>query len=806
MKEFLSRIILVVIFTLGLNACGGASSPIATSGGRVSTPIQPTTVSLTPAKSQVPQGETIRVTSTADDGSGTLRQALQDAQAGDIITFDPDIFPPDAPVTIFLSSELPPINQGHLIMDASNAGVIVDGRNIAGDFVPGLQVMSNGNIVQGIQVVHFTGAGIVLSGGAQNNIIGGDRGIGMGPVGQGNLTSGNIMGIGLWDEDTSFNTITGNLVGVNTTGKEDLGNRGCGIWIGEGASRNTIGPDNIISHNAEAGIRISHPDAIGNTITHNRIFENGMFGIHLEDGGNSRLTAPVLFDFDLSTGTVKGGACANCTVEIFSDRGEEGETYEGRTVVNDNGEFTFTSGAPFKGPHLTATATDIDGNTSSFSTSTTGEKLSLALQVGNDMPKTRLLTLRSSDLTDNRIGSQWDGLAQDDLRGIVDSELFSQGLKRVRLSANSISWDHIDWDVPEFTIDPGVDDLLRMIAESDVKITYVLSFWDKAGGKGENCPRFKTEEEVQRYIDFVSFIVRHLKDRVQYFEIWNEPDIGVCVQNIEVDDYIDLVRRVAPVIRQEFPDAAVKVGGTINPREAENRNYLFGILSSDVMSLVDAISWHMGPSVSPQYEYWRAYYYEYPSLVQEIKDTAAANGFTGEYIADELTWWTAESVPDYEEYMGTYSEIVSAKYYARGIILNLGMDITVGIGGTSPQRRISFSTVRNLCTIMAGAKPLSLPIEIQSEASDIVNYGFVQSNGNILVALWTDGVAVEDDPGVSTTLTFPGLSAQEVVGIDVLYGFEQQLMLEAEEGNMVIRDLLVKDYPIILHFSGVISP
>ena len=300
MKDFLSRIILVVIFTLVLNACGGASSPIATSGGLVSTPIQPTTVSTTPAKSQVPQRETITVTSTADEGPGTLRQALQDAQAGDLITFDPDIFPPDAPVTIFLSSELPPINQGHLILDASNAGVILDGRNIAGDFVPGLQVMSNGNIVQGLQVIHFTGAGIVLSGGAQNNIVGGDRGIGVGPVGQGNLTSDNTMGIGLWDEDTSFNTITGNLVGVDTTGKEDLGNLGCGIWIGEGARHNTIGPDNMISHNAEAGIRISHPNTIGNTITNNRIFENGMFGIHLEDGGNSMLIAPAIFDFDLS--------------------------------------------------------------------------------------------------------------------------------------------------------------------------------------------------------------------------------------------------------------------------------------------------------------------------------------------------------------------------------------------------------------------------------------------------------------------------------------------------------------------------
>jgi hypothetical protein len=46
----------------------------------------------------------------------------------------------------------------------------------------------------------------------------------------------------------------------------------------------------------------------------------------------------------------------------------------------------------------------------------------------------------------------------------------------------------------------------------------------------------------------------------------------------------------------------------------------------------------------------------------------------------------------------------------------------------------------------------------------------------MLVASWTDGAAVEDEAGVNTTLTFPDLSARKVIGIDVLNGFEQQLI------------------------------
>ena len=50
----------------------------------------------------------------------------------------------------------------------------------------------------------------------------------------------------------------------------------------------------------------------------------------------------------------------------------------------------------------------------------------------------------------------------------------------------------------------------------------------------------------------------------------------------------------------------------------------------------------------------------------------------------------------------------------------------------------------------------------------------------------------------ASTLTFSDLSVRRVVGIDVLNSFEQELMTEAENGNLVIPNLLVKDYPIIL--------
>ena len=161
------------------------------------------------------------------------------------------------------------------------------------------------------------------------------------------------------------------------------------------------------------------------------------------------------------------------------------------------------------------------------------------------------------------------------------------------------------------------------------------------------------------------------------------------------------------------------------------------------MPLVDGVSFHgMGPKTSPEYE--ADDYYDYPALLQEIKDTASSNGFTGEYIAAELHYRTEETYHEHEPWVHSNTE--AAKYTARGIIIQLGMDFTTGTAlclECSPTMEV----VRGIATIMAGAEPANLNVEIQSQATNIEHYTFSLSNGNKLIALWTDGTAVDDDSG-----------------------------------------------------------
>jgi hypothetical protein len=875
MRSATRLFLLATILSLALNGCGPSLSPTATpevptptSVPPTPTPVPPTLTPVSPTPTLVPPTPTptpvtIIVVSAADSGPGTLRQALLDARRGDVITFDPDVFPPDAPVTITLSGGLPELSQGNLTIDASNVGVILDGNSIPAEAdVTGLSIASEWNVVRGLQIVNFPGAGIWLNSGSHHNMIGGDQTIGDSPLGQGNLVSHNKnIGIGLYD--ASYNTIKGNYIGTDQSGSQAWGNQYEGIYIEEGskneisqnlisdngasgvtlhgsgshsnivggnligidvnetmpignhnngveirqgAHNNVIGPDNVIAYNNSSGIQIYGSSPIGNTITQNRIYDNGWVGIDLWGGGNLELAPPIILDFNLQAGSIRGLAYPNALVEIFSADTDEGKIPEGQTKADDNGLFAFDKGTSFSDPHLTATATDAGGSTSEFSLTTGGESGTTILQLNNTLLPTRLVALESNQLEDNHIASFWHSLwGYYPLSELLDEARY-MGVKRFRFAINGGEADKVDWSKSEFSIDPSHDEFISSLAANGIQMTYNLSFWDTATwpeGTGAPCPRFKTEEDIQHYLEYVRFVVNHFKDRVQYYEIWNEPDNTACPQWIEVPDYIELVRRTVPVIRQEYPEAKIQVGGTAGLSNPDSKDYLFSIIDSDIMPLVDVVSWHPFFGDSPEHN--SDFYYAYPSIVQQIKDTASSNGFVGEYEADEMNWRPL-SEPEEEPNRRSYGEIAYAKYWARGILMNRGMDVTAGNLRIPHQWVTASFVVRNLSTTMTGNKPISLPITIQGEATNVKSYGFALPSKDNLLALWNDGVAVDYDPGNPSTLVFPGRAGQKAIGIDILNGFEQQLIATNEGEDLVIRDLLIRDYPIIIRLTNDASP
>jgi hypothetical protein len=368
-------------------------------------------------------------------------------------------------------------------------------------------------------------------------------------------------------------------------------------------------------------------------------------------------------------------------------------------------------------------------------------------------------------------------------------------------------WQHVDWGTDQYAIGPEEERVIDDLVSNGVRIKLVLDVWHP----DSRTVYHKTEEDIQLYLNWVRFMVRHFKGRVEYYEILNEPDLNFeAPSGMPVDAYVNLVKRTVPVIREEDPQAKIVVGAVPDTRFDHVRDWMWGLLNSDVMPLVDGFSWHgmygAAPSDdtrgvrqpgTPQMEnYWE----NYPALVKEIMSVAASAGFKGEYLVEEMLWRTPsephESEPD------GFTDVSGAKYYARAIVIHLGLGVMTGVAFVQEQhgRPRSHAVIRALSTVMAGAKPADLAVLIESAAPNIKYHGFALPNGGTLVALWTDGAAVDDDPGIEATVTVPRVAAtaRRVVGIDVLRGFEQGLNSSMRDGSVVIPGLLVRDYPLIL--------
>ena len=790
---------LSAILLLAIGACGPKPSPTSTMTVPAPTIALPTLTKVPPTSTLMPtpEGKTLVVFSAEDRGSGTLRDAMQAAVPGDIIAFDESVFPQDNPKTIYLHSTLPNLEQGYLTIDANTAGVILDGSMFPDGWDSAIQVLSDNNAIKGLTLQNFSGAALQISGG-KNNLI------------QNNVMGNNDFGIGVWGANATGNRIIANYLGVMPDGVTPLGNKTAGIILMEEAHNNLIGPDNNIAFNGRSGVEIFQAGTIGNTIIENSIHDNVMAGIAIWEGGNNNQVTPILMDFDLVIGNVNGMACPYCEVLFYSDASDEGAVYEGQTTADEYGTFTFEKGSAFSGPSLTATATDPQGNTSGFSIPTTGNHFTMQIQSDNKQPRMILVTRPSGELEDNRLGNVFSDFWQpQDFQAAIESQIVPAGMKLVIITMNQAEYYSSEqsgvelyWDKPELFISPEFDSGISQLVSNKINIYYMLNFWDKAnhpdGWKVAN--RFETEEDIAHYLEYVRFIVNQFKGRVQYYELWNEPDAGFPLQYIKPEDYVDLAKRTIPVIKEIDPQAKVVVGctsGTVNP---QSREYLFKILNSDVMQIADVVSWHPLYGNIPDSGQYPEYFAAYPSLLADIMDTARKNGFQGEFIAGEISYGGSQcggcDVVD-----PTYTEVVWAKYTARGIILHFGNDVAVSLGGMSSQRLIQFNTIRNIANVFSGMRADGFAVEAQTESANYKMFTFAGSDGSRLVALWADGVAANDDPGIPSTITIPGFAGWKATGIDVLNGFEQGLITDDENGNLVISDFLLKDYPIIIRLS-----
>ncbi len=293
---------------------------------------------------------TLTVTSTADSGAGTLRQAITDANgtAGPD-TIDFSIAGP-GPHVIQPLSTLPALNDVAVIDATGEAlaggapGIVIDGSSAGSASGITLLDGSDGSQIRGLRIVDFALAGIYAS---------------------------DVTGV----------VIQGNYIG--TDGTSEQGNTLTGITL-VGSDGTSI-EDNIVADSGGAGVLID-ATSLGNQVVGNAIHDNAGLGIDLgasgvtandvgdgDAGANDLQNFPVItgtgpsdvdFTLDSAPGTYRIEIYANASCDA-SGNGEGASLLKVLTGVAPGADGADVG--PIEGTFLSATATnEATGDTSEF--------------------------------------------------------------------------------------------------------------------------------------------------------------------------------------------------------------------------------------------------------------------------------------------------------------------------------------------------------------------------------------------------------------------------------------------------------
>jgi len=249
-------------------------------------------------------------------------------KVSDSIVFDPSAFPDDEPVAILLGADLPAMDTGGDTVDGGG-NVIIDGQD---KDLTCFTLASDGNALKGVDLRGCRTA-ILVERDVKGNVIGG--------AGDGNVISGNVVGVELRGRET---VIAGNIIGLDAAGTSGRTNEFEGIWITSAAQDNVLGgtgrgEGNVISGNELFGVSID-----GSTGT---VLQGNIIGLDPTGRTGIRNRYAIV---------VQAGASETL---IGGEKAEERNVISGNnTAILVRGEET--AGNTIRGNYI---GTDIDGET-----------------------------------------------------------------------------------------------------------------------------------------------------------------------------------------------------------------------------------------------------------------------------------------------------------------------------------------------------------------------------------------------------------------------------------------------------------
>jgi hypothetical protein len=425
------------------------------------------------------------------------------------------------------------------------------------------------------------------------------------------------------------------------------------------------------------------------------------------------------------------------------------------------------------------------------------------------------------------------------------TRMFDAGFKWIRIGQYENSSDYTSWDWVEqkrgvYTASPLLEDAVDSLVDNGMNIQVQLLYGnvmytspsDKRPdvstpepGSFHNDDRSlysvfyapTTPEQIAAFNRYTAWMVNHFKDRIHYWALWNEQDIGYWNPWGNPEQYGHLLAPFIDTVHKADSQAKVIYGGQADPSREFTQHALD---TCKCAAGIDVYAYHTypgyGQNLNPEAMDYGAYLSESPKQLRDLVMHYPGIKSDIPFFDDEFN-----SIPSW---LGS-DESVQAKYVTRGLLYNLAAGVKTFVwllaAGTDGNEYDDFGLVHGLThhdtdwtprpvfyalqntNALFSDTTFDASIEISSPdlpalrrhtGFPFMSYGFRNRTGKSVVTYW---LAAHSMPGNSfpplyATMSFKNTGITHPVLVDVVSG--EIKPVEWKQGTTDTLELLpVKD-------------
>ena len=423
---------------------------------------------------------------------------------------------------------------------------------------------------------------------------------------------------------------------------------------------------------------------------------------------------------------------------------------------------------------------------------------------------------------------------------------YSAGFKWARIGYHDdpINWHWVEKERGVLRIDPETDAAVTELAENGVDIVMSLGFGNRlySGPATRPVPQLwewnydmpappTTPEALAGWERYVEFMVKHFRDRVDHFEIWNEWNISCYWGAVpRLEDYLAVAKAAIPIIRKHAPEAKIMMGSwagfphgisawTPEQLAVKEREMLYLQATRQLAPDIDEIGWHPCYQADPDQrtgytadvqalQQWlrnigfrghcMVTEWNYSALYPPLSDADAARAWCGGFRATEM-----EKAKYVAQFFTRHTALGLESFFCEMYFPQFGvLDLSLlrrsfDADPISPlQPQAAYYVTRNLATILDGMEPGEMEFSIDPASPNLEAFALKSPNGHAL-AIWQGGRAKDQCDGTPVDVRV-NTDCRRAVADDPINGVSQELTIAEQDDTLVLKNVLLRDSPLIL--------